>query len=321
MLDAETFFNLVDPNKNIIVGFSGGSDSSALLNFCYELKQSKTFLGQLSAIHINHGLSKDSDDWEDHCKSFCSDREIPLYCKHITVDSKNSGMESAARQGRYKIFEQQLELNDQLLLAHHADDVAETILFRLFRGTGLDGLQGPLPKRALGAGVLLRPWLSYPKSVLSEYLNEKNIAFAVDETNLQSVQDRNFIRNEILELASYRWPKAGLQIQQTAQLISQHMKVYESLLNSQFGDVLLKPHLERDLLVDLDRETCAEVIRYWIKNNDVAMPNKKILQEIMKAFIFSHPTDKTKVNWSRADKAQSGAFLSFCGGDLVVNKK
>lgn len=99
------------------------------------------------------------------------------------------------------------------------------------------------------------------------------------------------------------------------------MKVYESLLDSQFGDILLQSNLKRDLLVDLNAETCVEVLRYWIKSNDVAMPNKKILEEIMKAFIFSLPTKKTKVNWSRADKAQSGAFLSFCGGDLVLNKK
>ena len=321
MLDTKTFFNLVDPKKDIVVAFSGGSDSSALLNFCYELKQSKIFLGQLSAIHVNHAMSKNSDAWEKHCKNFCHERGIPFYCKKIIVDQKNTGLESAARQGRYKIFEQQLTANDQLLLAHHADDVAETILFRLFRGTGLDGLQGPLPSRQLGAGVLMRPWLSYPKSALSEYLSEKNIAFVVDETNLQVDQDRNFIRNEILELTSNRWPKARLQIQQTSQLISQHMKVYESLLDSQFGDILLQSNLERDLLVALDAKTCAEVIRYWIKNNGVAMPNKKILQEIMKAFIYSHPTAKTKVNWSRADKEQSGAFLCFCGGDLVLNKK
>jgi tRNA(Ile)-lysidine synthase len=321
LLNTKIFFNLVDPNKDIVVAFSGGIDSSALLNFCYELKQSKTFLGQLSAIHVNHNVSKNSDLWEEHCKNFCNEREIPLCCKKITVDSKKAGLESAARKGRYKIFEQHLGPNDQLLLAHHADDVAETILFRLFRGTGLDGLQGPLPSRQLGAGVLIRPWLSYPKSMLSEYLRQKSIEFVADESNERVDQDRNFIRNEILNLASNRWPKAGLQIQQTSQLISQHMKVYESLLDFQFGDILLQPNLERNLLIALDTKTCAEVIRYWIKNNRVAMPNKKILQEIMKAFIYSNPTAKTKVNWSRADKEQSGAFLSFCGGDLVINKK
>ena len=94
-----------------------------------------------------------------------------------------------------------MQYNDQLLLAHHADDVAETILFRLFRGTGLDGLQGP-QKRALGEGVILRPWLDYTKSDLVQYLSVNNINFISDSSNFEDNQDRNFIRNEVLKMAA-----------------------------------------------------------------------------------------------------------------------
>ena len=141
MFDSKTFFDLVDPNKNVIVGFSGGGDSSALLHFCHELNQQGLLHGSISAIHINHSLSKNSNQWEDHCKKFCKERDIAFKSYSVNVDSKKSGLESAARNARYKIFEEVLQPQDQLLLAHHADDVAETILFRLFRGTGLDGLQ------------------------------------------------------------------------------------------------------------------------------------------------------------------------------------
>ena len=74
-------------------------------------------------------------------------------------------------------------------------------------------------------------------------------------------------------------------------------------------------------LLDLEEDTCTEVIRYWIKANNVAMPNKKIIGEILKAFIYSNPSAKTQVHWSRADNDQKGAFLTFCDGDLVLNKK
>ena len=321
MFDSKAFFNLVDPNKNIIVAFSGGGDSSALLHFCYDLNQNGLLQGNLSAIHINHSLNKESDRWEDHCKIFCEERNIPLQSHGINIDVKKSGLESAARNARYKIFKDALQSNDQLLMAHHADDVAETILYRLFRGTGLDGLQGPMKKRALGEGVLLRPWLGYTKADLNKYLSTNDIKFISDETNFEDNHDRNFIRNEVLKMASNRWPNASMQIQQTAELVSKHKKAHDFLLDQQFGENIRGSKLYRKFLLDLEEDTCVEVIRYWIKINNVAMPNKKIIGEILKAFIHSNPTPRTKVNWSRADNDQKSAFLTFCDGYLILNEK
>ncbi len=321
MFDSKAFFDLVDPNKNIIVAFSGGGDSSALLHFCYDLNQKGLLQGNLSAIHINHSLNKESDHWEDHCKIFCEERNIPLQSHGINIDVKKSGLESAARNARYKIFKDALQSNDQLLMAHHADDVAETILFRLFRGTGLDGLQGPMKKRALGEGVLLRPWLGYTKTDLNKYLSTNDIKFISDETNFEDNQDRNFIRNKVLKMASNRWPNASMQIQQTAELVSKYKKAHDFLLDQQFGENIRGSKLYRKFLLDLEEDTCIEIMRYWIKINNVAMPNKKIIGEILKAFIHSNPTPRTQVNWSRADNDQKSAFLTFCDGYLILNEK
>ena len=321
MFDPKAFLDLVDPNQNIIVAFSGGGDSSALLHFCYELQQKKLLHGSLSAIHVNHSLNKASNEWEDHCKIFCHERNIPFESYVVNINKKKSGLESAARNARYKIFNDSLQFNDQLLMAHHADDVAETILFRLFRGTGIDGLQGPMKKRILGEGVLLRPWLGYAKSDLIQYLSTKNIEFISDDTNFEDNQDRNFIRNEVLKMASNRWPKASKQIQQTAELVSKHKKAHDFLLDQQFGENIRGLKLHRKFLVDLDEDTCIEVIRYWIKINNMAMPNKRIISEILKAFIYSNPSARTKVNWSRADNDQKNAFLTFYDGDLILNEK
>ena len=321
MFDLKNFFDLVDPNKNIIVAFSGGGDSSALLHFCHELIQQKLLHERLSAIHINHLLNKDSNQWEDHCKIFCQERDIAFQSYAVNIQSKKSGLESAARNARYRIFKEALQSNDQLLIAHHADDVAETILFRLFRGTGLDGLQGPIKKRTLGKGVILRPWLDYAKSDLMQYLSANNIKFISDNTNFEDNQDRNFIRNEVLKIASSRWPNASRQIQQTAFLVSKHKKAHDFLLDQQFGENIRGPQLQRKFLLGLEEDICIEVIRYWIKMNNVAMPNKKIIYEILKAFIHNNPSAKTKVNWSRADKDQKSGFLTFSDGDLILNDK
>ena len=321
MFDPKTFFNTVNPNKNIIVAYSGGVDSTAMLHFCYELHKKKLLLGNLSALHINHSLNTNSDLWEEHCQKFCEKRNIPFKSRTVEVSKKKSGLESAARQARYKIFTEVLKSNDQILLAHHADDVAETVLFRLFRGTGLDGLQGPMKKRYLGEGVLLRPWLDRTKSELIKYLSDHKIQHITDESNFNDDQDRNFIRNELMELISGRWPSAPKQIQQTSELIFKHKKTYDILLEQKFGSQIKGLKLDRKFLLDLDESTCIEIIRYWIKKNNVAMPNKKILGEILKAFIYSKPSAITRVNWSRADNEQKKAFLTFSDGDLVLNEK
>ena len=321
MFDSKIFFNIVDPSKNIIVVFSGGGDSTALLNYCYELKQKNHFTGSLSAIHVNHAISPNASSWEEHCKNFCSKRNIPLICQSIKIDGKKSGLESAARLRRYEVFKQNLYSDDQLLLAHHADDVAETLMFRLFRGTGIDGLNGPIKSRKLGEGTLLRPWLGYPKAKLVGYLEDKRLDHIEDESNASNDQDRNFIRNEILPLISERWPHASSQIQQTSSLIAQHLDVHEKLIYSHFPDDLFQPNLSIESLQSIDKGMQNEVIRHWIKNNNIAVPNKKILHEITKAFIHAQPSTKTLVEWSRADKAQSGGVLTFVDGDLVINNK
>ena len=321
MLDSKTFFHLIDPSKNIIVAYSGGGDSTALLNYCYELKQDNHLKGSLSAIHVNHSISPHADSWVMHCKKFCSERDIPLICESIKVDGKKSGLESAARQGRYEVFKQNISSSDQLLLAHHADDVAETLMFRLFRGTGIDGLSGPIKSRKLGEGILLRPWLDYSKSILISYLVDRKLNYIEDESNASNNQDRNYIRNEILPLVSKRWPNANSQIQQTSSIIAQHLDVHEKLIYAQFPDTLFEPSLCIESIKSLDEGMRNEVIRHWIKNNNVAVPNKKILQEITKAFIHAQPSTKTLVEWSRADKAQSGGVLTFADGDLIINNK
>ena len=183
--------------NRIFVAFSGGLDSTALLFLCNEaFKQKK--ISNLKAIHINHNLSKNSDDWQQHCESFCRSNNIEFESFMVEVSNNRSSIESQARQARYKIFESLLDENDKILLAHHRDDVFETILLRLFRGTGVDGLSGLNEKRSLGKGEIVRPFLNLPKSDLRIFIDENDLPYVEDDTNSNNDFDRNFLRNEIV---------------------------------------------------------------------------------------------------------------------------
>ena len=178
--------NLLDAlsqENRIFVAFSGGLDSTALLFLCNKaLKQKK--IRNLKAIHINHNLSKNSDYWQQHCESFCRSNNIEFESFMVEVSKNKSSIESQARQARYKIFKSLLDENDQILLAHHRDDVLETFLLRLFRGTGVDGLSGLKEKRSLGKGKIIRPFLNLSKSDLEFFIHENDLPYVEDDTNL-----------------------------------------------------------------------------------------------------------------------------------------
>ena len=161
MLTEDLIKEKVSLDSKIFVAYSGGPDSSALLHLLARINDTQEL--NLQAIHINHNLSKKSLMWENHCKQVCAKLKINLITESIKVVSEGGGIESASRRARYKIFENVLEDNDQMLLAHHSDDVAETIFMRMLRGTGVEGIEGPKQERRIGNGKLIRPFLSIKK--------------------------------------------------------------------------------------------------------------------------------------------------------------
>ncbi len=204
MLDLNIISNYIDKQQVVYVAFSGGIDSVALLYACSVLKKDGR-LNELKAIHVNHNLSINAKLWEDHCINICKKLNIELTIHNIFIETNKDGLESAARKGRYDVFNKVVKHNEQLLLGHHADDVAETILFRLFRGTGIDGLQGPKLKRKIGEGTLIRPLLKFSKKELLDFITTNKIDYIEDESNKESNQDRNYIRNKIMPLIHERW--------------------------------------------------------------------------------------------------------------------
>jgi tRNA(Ile)-lysidine synthase len=132
----------------LCVGLSGGVDSIALLDLLWRLHARLGF--SLTAIHVNHGLSVNADAWEQFCRDRCAALSVPLRVERIDVPLASAlGREAAARHGRYLVF-RTIDA-DYLVLAHHLDDQAETVLLQLLRGAGLNGLSGMPLLRAQGA--------------------------------------------------------------------------------------------------------------------------------------------------------------------------
>ena len=193
----------MSPDTPVLVAFSGGADSVALLHMLIERRKKDGF--PLTLAHVNHGIRGD-EALRD--RTFCVsqaqrlgleicvlDADVPQYARENGL-----GIEEAARNIRYAYFASLMqEKNIPILVtAHHADDNLETVLFRLARGTGARGLQGISPARAFEGGMLVRPLLPFSKSALLRYCEENRLEYVTDSTNTDTAYARNRIRAEVV---------------------------------------------------------------------------------------------------------------------------
>lgn len=192
--------NMFQPGDKVIVAVSGGPDSICLLHILNSLRE---FLGIiLVAAHVNHCLrGQEADKDESYVKEFC--RGIGIECfvlrKNVHEVSKERGIscEMAGREVRYEFFSQLLKrLNAQkIAIAHNSNDQGETVLMRIIRGTGLDGLEGI---KAVRDNIYVRPILDVARKEIEEYCYKNNLSPRIDKTNLESVYSRNKIRLELI---------------------------------------------------------------------------------------------------------------------------
>ena len=315
--------NLLDvlsPESKIFVAFSGGIDSTALLFLCNKaLKQKK--IKNLKAIHINHNLSKNSAKWERHSESFCRDHDISFESFSVEVSKNRSSIESQARQARYKIFERLLDKNDQILLAHHRDDVFETMLLRLFRGTGVDGLSGLNKRRSLGKGEIIRPFLNLSKTDLKMYIDANHLTCVEDETNTNNDFDRNYLRNEIIPLLDKRWKKLSQRASFTSLTAKKKKLSLDFMLENNFKKQISTGIMERSDFLNVPPFLTEELIRLIIRKKGIATPNQKVLSEIMNVFFNKKPSNDSYVEWSRKDGEQIGGKAFTEHNNIILQKK
>ncbi|MBU6198366.1 MAG: tRNA lysidine(34) synthetase TilS [Xanthomonadaceae bacterium] len=195
------------PSGALAVAFSGGMDSSVLLHALARLPGART--RGLRAIHVNHGLHADSDRWAAHCRESAAALDVPLHIAAAQVDQGGStGLEDAARRARFAAFAAALQPGEILALAQHRGDQAETVLLKLLRGAGPQGLGAMRGLRKHGNGYLWRPLLDVSRAMVFEYAQQNGLYWVDDPSNAQTHLSRNFLRHEIIPRLTQHWPHA-----------------------------------------------------------------------------------------------------------------
>ncbi len=277
-------------NKRIFVAYSGGVDSHVLLHYAH------TQLGAVQAIHINHGLSPNADLWQQHCQQVCDALNVKLHCVTVKVQKQaKKSLEDLARIARRNAWQQMLGADDLLLVAHHAQDQAETILYRLFRGAGPQGLSGMQQVAKLGVSILYRPLLTVAKEELLAYAAQHQLQWITDESNHNQDFDRNYIRNRVLPVLQQRWPAVITSVNRAGILSKQLLDCLQPTVQVTLDTMCVAPQNELDLPLLLleDHGWQIELLRAWLQKHGITPTYKQILQiqkDVIKARIGSVPS-------------------------------
>jgi len=259
--------------SRIFVGFSGGADSHSLLHALVELSRREA-LPPIIALHINHGLHEDANDWSAHCAAVASDLGVEFHERVVSVDA-GASPEAQARDARYSVFESFLASGDVLLLGHHLDDQVETVLFRLIRGAGPSGLAGIPEKRPLGRGLLMRPLLGITRDQIENYAGSHQLAYLHDGSNDDTRYDRNFLRHEVLPLIESRWPGYRSGFARSAALSGELATLghFDNLTEyTRYGG----PYLPMDVH---DAKSLHRALHGWLKELNAPLPDFVALEE------------------------------------------
>lgn len=278
----------------LLVGYSGGLDSTVLLHL---LAGQPTLVNKLLAVHVNHGLSANANNWQDHCQQFCKDLAIPLVVKQVNLPSQ-ANLEEEARKARYEIFSSLLANTDGLILAHHLDDQAETLLLQLFRGTGIDGLAAMAAKKGFAGANLLRPFLQLSRQNLEEYAKTNLLSWVEDESNLNISFSRNYIRHRVLPLICERWPAVVDNLVRTTHHCQQAQSNLEALAKIDCPTLNeVSSTLPLAFLSTLNSERISNVLRFWFKSNQVKQPDTLSFNRLLKEVIQARSDARPEVVW------------------------
>ena len=234
MKEVETFLNQYVSNwqqESFVLAVSGGVDSMVLLESFFKLqKKIKTL--NFSVVHIHHHLRKESDEEEEMVRNFCSERNISLEVFHWEKGIRQkAGVEEKARKFRYQKLKDSMKKNNvrYVVVAHHADDQAETVLMKLTRGSTIEGIAGMKPIRPFSKGYLIRPFLTVDKEDLYEYASIHQIPFKEDLTNQSLEYTRNRFRQEIIPLLKQENTKFNQKIQVFTQTLQEQQELILTL--------------------------------------------------------------------------------------------
>ncbi len=260
--------------ERICLALSGGLDSMVLLHLMHTHLNKKY---KIRAIHVNHNLNESSDNWSEFCEKQCNELGIDLTIRSVRPVNDGFGIEANARDERYRVMKEFLSTNELLLTAHHKDDQLETILFRIFRGTGIDGLRGIIHYMDTDGCIIFRPLLEYSRTDLEKYANENNIEWIEDDSNKDIYFDRNYIRNLLIPKIKDRWKNVEESTHRLSLIAAENHQLLDEIASEDLSQESDPNSISISCFDSHSIPRIKNMIRFLIEKNNMDMPSMHIL--------------------------------------------
>lgn len=307
VLETINKYHLIEENDYIVLGVSGGPDSTCLFHVFLELQKQIKF--KFVVCHINHQIREEAILDEQYVENMCKIHNIPFFVKReqvIDIAKKQKiGTEEMGRKIRYEFFNEILKQQNanKIATAHTKNDLSETVLMNLLRGTGLSGLKGIEPKRE---NKYIRPLIECEKQEIDEYCKEKRLEPKIDKTNFENIYTRNKIRNKLIPYLKEEFnPNIIESLARMSEIISNEDKYIENLTKKYYNEIFINKS-ETEIILDLKK----------FNNLDLVIKNRIVLYTITTLFNSSAGIEKKHIE----------DIIKLCGNNignkyLIPNKK
>ncbi len=258
------------------------------------------FPNQIRAIYVNHQLQKVSDDWADFVAQQCLILNIPYIIQNVQV--ANGNLENQAREARYQAYLQYLQEKEVLVLAHHQQDQAETVILRLLSGAGVSGLSAMqiVDHRTIDQKemTLWRPLLDLSREQICQWVEQLNIPYVDDPTNLDTQYDRAWCRHELWHILQSRYPKMQQALARTSYLMQDAEQVLNEVLVEDLAFCGDAEQLDLNKFQQLSQARQRQLLSVWMKGKHTYRPAFDMVNRIFEEVIDSKVDSQAALQWN-----------------------
>lgn len=258
--------SLLKDNDCIVIGLSGGPDSMCLLNILMSLNKKIDII----CAHVNHNIREESNEEEVFIKKYCSDKNLKVETIKFPKKSLDKNFnEQELREKRYDFFASIIRKYNAkyLLTAHHGDDLIETILMRITRGSNLKGYSGFLTITDKKDYKIVRPLIYMTKNDIEEYLKENDIPFVIDKTNNEDKYTRNRYRHNVLSFLKEENPNVHMKYLKFSKELQSYLQYVDNDVNKEISKRYINNILNIERFTDLDFLIQKKIIEYILDDN------------------------------------------------------
>ncbi len=271
----------------LVIAFSGGRDSAALLDLAVRLRAERVRgFGHLVAVHVHHGMQKAADQWVTFCERICGQHDVALDVRRVTVRPQARGPEAAARAARYAALVEAADEHGARLIvtAHHLDDRIETFLIQWLRGAGPEGLAAMPAVRAMDTVRIVRPLLDVPRADIERYVALRALAHVEDPSNEDVRLLRNAVRRAVVPALEAARPGMRKAAARSIDLVAEAAEVLR-----EYGTADLETcsagapegMLYVDRLAQLTPARRALVVRSWLTDHGLENISRARLHDLL----------------------------------------